>query len=922
MPDPSSPKPSEPVPPSSRSRRRGLIAALVLLAIVALTYGAAAFVLSRVLDPERLADWIEPRAGAAINRDVAIGSVRIGLFPVSVNLREVRVTDPTGLAPELAAVEEARLKVRILPLLKRRVEVGQLRLSSLRLFLRAGEDGSTNYGDLSPQDREGPADQAAAPVGLDLQEVLLVDAALSYQAVGARSSELNELQLTAAVSGGPEGWRLEGEGEGRLSAAGPGVPELSDADVATRFHVVASEGFEGVEITEAVLGLGEAQVAVTGRIEQLKDPVRTLDLTVGAQNLRLAQLLAALPDSTREVLPGPADAGLDVDVRIAGALGPERRPDVSGRVGVTEGRLESSDGDVLADGFSGTLEIRGDSLVVDGMTGVLLDGPFSVDGAIGPGDPRSYALTVAADMDLARLAQLSPPVEGRSVAGRASARLRVTGTADQPQASSLDGTAEVEAVTVQHPALGVPLGIPSGTLRFDGHVVRVTDLPVTLGQDRFDVTGSLRDWTAALDTTRVPEFEATVEGDHLDLARIRPEERPDTALTYGRIAFARVGGISVAGQSPESAARDLGLTRPDSLPLTGVVRLRIGVVEDPRYRLENVESRVELSDNLVRVSETRMSAFGGAISAAVDLAVGPEKDEQPFVLTLSARDVAAPELLGFTTPLGPFVDGTLGLELQFAGTLDRLLLPGPRTLEGIGRLALTGGGFQPTPLFRELARLSGFSELSAPRVREWDTPFALRDGAVVLSETPLRAASTELLVGGSMGLGGALDLTVAMDIPVDRINPDALASAGLAQDVLQRIQGRSEPVRSTFRIGGTITSPSFAVDAGSTSRAVTEAVQEEAEAQAQSELDRQRKALENRARGLFRGLLGGGDTAGTARPDTVRPDTVPRDTLQGEQPSAVDSTRRDTVPRPDTTAAGSTDRSGTANPGHVSQSTR
>lgn len=885
-------------PATRRWSRRHLWIGGAILAALGLAYGAAAFVLTRVLDPERLGDWVEPRASAVLGRDVTIGSVRVGIFPLGVRLGDVRVADPTGLASELASVEGVRLRVRLLPLLRRRMEVGELRVVSPRVALRTAEDGTTNYADLSPEDREGP-DADAPPMSLDLRGVEVVDGSLSYERADGRTIELTELGMEASVSGGPEGWRLEGDGDGRLSVAGPGVPELSQVETSTRFRLVASADFETLEITATAVRLGDAAVEVAGRVDQAKGPERILDLTVRATDLRLADLLAALPDSTRDALPGPVDAALDLDLAIAGVLGPDTRPDLSGRVTVAEGRAESAEGRALATGVAGTLELRGDSVRVEGVSGRLLDGPFSVDGVVGLAEPRPHALSLEAEVDLARLGDLSPRMEGRDATGRVSARLRATGTATDPMATRLDGTAQLDGVSVTDPSLAVPVRVPSGALTFEGQAVRVTDLPVILGDDRLTVSGGLRDWTAALDSARVPYFEGTVEGDRLDLARIRVRERPDTALTYGRIAFARVGGLSVAGRAPDEAARELGLERPDSLPFAGLLRVRLGVVEDVRYRLENVESRVELAPDLVRVVDTRLRAFGGAVSVSANLALGPERDDQPFSLTLSVAEAAASDLLGFTTPLGPFVTGTLGLELEFAGTLDRLFLPQPGALGGIGRLALTGGGFEANPLFRELARLSGFPGLSAPRIRDWDTPFALRDGAVVLAETPIRTASTELLVGGTVGLGGSLDLRVAMDIPTERIDADALVSAGLARNVLAPLLDGSAPVRTTFGIGGTFLSPTFSVNAGATARAVTDVVQQEAEAQVRSEVERQREAMEDRARGLFQRLLRGRDTTRAAPADTVTRDTMQVDTTR----PAPDTTQVDTTRAapPDTT---------------------
>ncbi|MDT8341601.1 MAG: AsmA family protein, partial [Longimicrobiales bacterium] len=148
-----------PPPPGTRGRstrtRRLLRVGGGLLAAVGLVLLVGSLFLSRFLDPERLAGWLEPRVEAALNRDVSLGRVEVRLLPLGIRLRDLSVADPTGLAPRLAALETLEFRVRILPLLRRRVEVREIRLAGLEANLRAGVDGLTNYGDFSPAPEAG-----------------------------------------------------------------------------------------------------------------------------------------------------------------------------------------------------------------------------------------------------------------------------------------------------------------------------------------------------------------------------------------------------------------------------------------------------------------------------------------------------------------------------------------------------------------------------------------------------------------------------------------------------------------------------------------------------------------------------------------------------------------------------------------------
>ena len=155
--------------------RRGLLA----LAALGVSYVALLWASSRFLDPVDLADWIEPRLAAAVNRDVEVGEATVRILPFEVRLLDVAVSDPTGLARELAHVGSVAMRLELLPLLRREVRVARVTLDGPLLDLRVGPDGMSNFGDLSPQQREAPA-EGDAPLALDLRTMSVRDGRLRY----------------------------------------------------------------------------------------------------------------------------------------------------------------------------------------------------------------------------------------------------------------------------------------------------------------------------------------------------------------------------------------------------------------------------------------------------------------------------------------------------------------------------------------------------------------------------------------------------------------------------------------------------------------------------------------------------------------------------------------------------------------------
>ncbi len=880
----------------SRWLRRGLI----VLAVAAAGYVATVFALSRFLDPVRLADWIEPRLEARLNREVAIGDAEVRLFPLGLRLREVVVYDPTGLAPSLARVGSVELRVAILPLLRRHVQVDRIRLDEPEADLRVGPDGQSNFGDLSPESREVPSPESEErPFGLDLRSVRASGGTLTY------TSQVDSLSLTvvgiegsAAVRRDSLGvWTLAGVSGGALSLErGARRGLLADVPLESSFDMVAGPEFQALDIRNATVRLDRVSLGLRGTIDRLKDPVRQVSIEAGADGLPVEQLLSLLPDSIRQRVPREVRGSLALELHAQGELGPEVRPEVKGRVTLVDIRVSGVQGGVLAEGVSGEVVLEPAGSLRPRLQGTVLGGPASVEGTATLGSGGAIDLRVQGTADLGRAASLVRLPEGVSTAGHLEVDVRVTGPIADLGGLRFAGEVRGTDVRVTHSRLGVPVAIPAGRVRLEGTRATFTDLPVMLGDEGLTGTGEVRDLLAVLEPGRTPYLRASFRGPRLSLERLRAAPAPDTALTYGRVAFARVAGRPVGGRSAEDAARELRLARPDSLPLAGEVEVALDTLFDRRGATEAVRARIEFGPDFLRVTDATFLRYGGVLRTRFGLALGADREE-PFSLTFQASEVDASALLGATTSLGHLVHGWISVEVELTGSLDNLLLPSRRSLLGTGRFALRDGGLRSTPVTRELATFLGYPELSDPDIRDWSTSIVLQDGGVLLADAVLSAPGNPR-VGGAVGLDGALDLLTVFNLPVERLPRSALDNLGVGTDVAARLLERDDLLQAVLRIGGSVFAPTLEADPAAAARTLSEAVQEEAEEEVKRRIEEQRGVIQERASGFLRGLLQRGEAGRRPGPDTVplepvRPDTARTDSVP------PDSVRPDTVP-PDT----------------------
>jgi AsmA protein len=121
----------------------------IILLLALLVAGVLVFI-----DPNDYRDRIEQSASEQLGRSVQLnGPIELSFFPwVGIEVQDVALANAQGFAPEnMLSVHKADLKVKLLPLLSREVQVGTLLLGGATINLSKNEQGKTNWQDLAAQ---------------------------------------------------------------------------------------------------------------------------------------------------------------------------------------------------------------------------------------------------------------------------------------------------------------------------------------------------------------------------------------------------------------------------------------------------------------------------------------------------------------------------------------------------------------------------------------------------------------------------------------------------------------------------------------------------------------------------------------------------------------------------------------------------
>lgn len=395
--------------------------------IVALLVGLTILV-KVMISPELVKKTVLPKISAAINRQVSLGDVSVSIFS-GIRLHDLVVLEREGGEPFVKAAA-LRLDYRFWPLLRKRVEIKQIRLESPLVRVVRNPDGSFNFSDLlvkKPQPGPTTEPKAKSPINLAVSQVALTDGKVMFDdrlGLGGKpyQTEISAIQFTASTIS------LEGEFPISLQATLP----------------------------------GGATFDTTGTIAKVgSNPTVALTATVIASDL--AKLVSGLPPSLAEKARkfNPA-GGLELRLKLAGQTKEPKQLLQSGEIKLNSIQLTAGGIRPL---LSGLLLLGTDSLASKDLTVTVAGQKLAVGlkGSNLTAKPINLSVTISGDkLDLNQLLPVTPKAAAAAPAGQAGTASAPSGSKPEPGPLNLplraEGTVTLNSIlfrtlTISKPSL-------------------------------------------------------------------------------------------------------------------------------------------------------------------------------------------------------------------------------------------------------------------------------------------------------------------------------------------------------------------------------------------------------------------------------------------------------------------------------------
>ncbi len=305
-----------------------LIGALV--AILAILVLIAAIVLPLVIDPNDYKEEIGAEVARHTGRKLSIeGDIALSVFPwLGLDIGPTQLSNAAGFDdPYMARMETVQVRVKLLPLLRKQLEVDTVRLNGLKLNLARDKNGRTNWADLAGEPEAAERDKAAGAAdsgkkgagltALAIGGIEVADARLTWDdRATATRYEITDLEFTTGAIEPDRPFDLDLNFQ--ASAAKPAFEG--------RFHlkgnVLLAAGLRAVDVTTATIDLDAAGTGVPG--EQMSLSLASdIFVDLDAQTL-------SLPNLVLETL------GLKISGTVAGASIMADEPQLSGTLAVAQ----------------------------------------------------------------------------------------------------------------------------------------------------------------------------------------------------------------------------------------------------------------------------------------------------------------------------------------------------------------------------------------------------------------------------------------------------------------------------------------------------------------------------------------------------------------------------------------------------------
>jgi len=776
---------------------------------------------------DRLKGLILPKIEESTHRTVSVREISLSLFPtLSISLEGVKISNRQGMRferNEFLSLDELRLKVKLVELLRNKLEITYVILDHPKIYLETTEEGVKNSsGD--------PAEAGSTQVTIEsgnagaflLSNLEIINGEMEQVDKKFNSRMvLRGLHLTARAEVRPGERPFFISSSSTIDAFSYGSLKsfyLSDQPVKAEAKLRYDPADDLLTLEDVTFSIRDFPVRLSGTIGALTAKEMRMDLLLASPGAQMAQLLSIIPPELLKSAKGFSSAGeVKFTMTVKGPSSETMNPGVAGSFTVTDGTIQyaSLPKSITNVGVAGTFEQPSGPV---GATGV---GSFAIEkmnATIGGNDLTGSMRVVNFDdpsltakfaglLNLGEVKEFYPLEAGSEFQGMVKGSVAIAGRPKVPQTLKGSGTIEFKNVTVKTAGSPRPLQNLNGTVSVNNQLVESKRLSMTVGESDMSLAFTLRNYLSMVmpggKTAAKPSASVTLASRQLRTADLMAESASPAPAGGGPAKPAKAGGLLPGIDIEASVAIDKLVTE--------------------KFSFANARGAVSISAGIVTLKNFGVEAFNGTVQTKGTLDLR-DPAKSPFNLDLDVKNVESNSLLSNFTSFGQYLFGKFSTTTKLQGDLNDTLGLNPQSLLGNGTVGITSGKLLGLPLLEKLSAFTNLTELREVNFNNWTNAFSIANGRLAVKDLKVSSSAADFIVGGSQGLDGSMeyDLTVRLPAAVS----DRISLGGMGGQLVELFKDKEGRINLPLNISGTSASPVVRLDAKAQEEAAKRALQQ------------------------------------------------------------------------------------------------
>jgi AsmA protein len=510
---------------------RKLIAAvgvLIVLIIVAL------LLIPKLINVEQYRPKIQAELQQRLGRQVSFGAMHLSLLPLAIQIDNAAISeDPHFGSGQFATVQRLDVHAKLLPLLRKDVQISSVVLKQPKIELIRNTDGVWNFSSIGQQPNQPSSPTAGANAPASKSNRPQQQAQKPPAEKPAQPSEPKQQQNFAldhlSISDGTVAFTDMQKHQSRA------VYDHIDVDLKN----FAPDKQFTIAAAAHLPGQGSQVVKLDGNVGPIKDGAMLETPFDGNLKLDHVSLSAAQKFLNTQALAN-TDANITGETNLKNQNGNVR---ADGNLTLNDAKVHGVEiGYPIVADYNLSDDLKNDTIQISKMNLKLGSTPFNLTGTVNT-KPTPALLDVklnASDVSIAEASRLASAFgvafnPGMDVSGNVSADVHAQGATDKPV---LNGNLSAKNLNVSGKDLPAPVKVPAITLALSPQAIQSNDFTATAGSTNVAMKFTLTQYA-----TPSPSIDATVHTANANVAEL--------------LNMAKASGVSAANGMSGSGSLNL-----------------------------------------------------------------------------------------------------------------------------------------------------------------------------------------------------------------------------------------------------------------------------------------------------------------------------------------------------------------------------